>query len=433
MRKHLEEEPLRLLVISHLFAPDVCGGAAVFSDMCYGLARRNCEVTVRCAYPYYPEWKNKSGRNGLRIERELIDGVQVERHGMFIPSNPRSTWQRLLYEGSFFLSLCRSIFRRGRYDAVIVFCPLAGSVAYAAIHKLFHGKLLWLNVQDLPADAAAASHIVAGRWGQKLLQGVQRWLFNRADLWSSISPIMVERLEQIRDRDQPVMFVPNWLHESIAAQIRRYPTKVGRGLSRPVRLLYAGNIGSKQGLLRFCQELAKADVPFRFQIHGDGGAAADLRDWLEHAADARFSLCPVLDEPAYARALDETDLLVITEKPASGASFFPSKTVPALASATPILAVSDRDSPLGREMNAHQIGPWFSWDQCSQVAELIRSLPNREPEFRAWQSNAIDRSQSFVRERCLDFIEATLQKLVADRVDVEAAGVLDAKPATLPV
>ncbi len=63
-----EARRLRLLVISHLFAPDVCGGGSIFSDMCYGLAQRDIDVTVRCAYPYYPEWKDKSGRNGIRIE-----------------------------------------------------------------------------------------------------------------------------------------------------------------------------------------------------------------------------------------------------------------------------------------------------------------------------------------------------------------------------
>ena len=215
-----EDRRFRLLVISHLFIPDVCGGASIFTDMCHGLAQRNIDVTVRCAYPYYPEWKDKSGRNGLRVERDLEKGVHIERYGMFIPKNPRSTWQRLIYEGTYFLSLCRSLMRGSQFDAVIVFCPLAGSVAFAALNKLFYGKPLWLNVQDLPADAASASRIAAGKRSQKLLQAVQRWLFNRADVWSSISPIMVERLEQLRNRQQPVMFVPNWLHQSIADQIQ---------------------------------------------------------------------------------------------------------------------------------------------------------------------------------------------------------------------
>jgi colanic acid biosynthesis glycosyl transferase WcaI len=433
MSSHVDDRPVRLLVISHLFAPDVCGGAAIFSDMCYGLAERNIDVTVRCGYPYYPEWKDKSGHNGVRIERGLVNGVHVERYGMFIPSNPRSTWQRLLYEGSFFLSLSRSLFRRSSFDSVIVYCPLAGSVAYAALYRLLHGKSVWLNVQDLPADAAAASKIVAGRWAQKLLQAVQRWLFNRADLWSSISPIMVERLEQLRDRHQPVTLLPNWLHQSIALQIDAYPSKVGRPPARPVRLLYAGNIGSKQGLLPFCQELHRMHVPFQFQIHGDGGAASEIGEWLRKIDDSRFSLRPVLDEASFVKALFETDFLVITEKPQSGASFFPSKTVPALASATPILAVSDPDSPLGREMRTHNVGPWFSWDQCAEIRELLNSIDDRQRQFVVWQQNAIIRSECFMRDRCLDFIETTLQTMVGVRADQERRGVLDAKPATLPI
>jgi colanic acid biosynthesis glycosyl transferase WcaI len=433
MMKHLDDRPPRLLVISHLFAPDVCGGASVFSDMCYGLAQRKIDVTVRCGYPYYPEWKDKSGHNGFRIERSLDKGVRVERYGMFIPPNPRSTWQRVLYEGSFFLSLCRSLFRSSQFDLVIVFCPLAGSIAYATLHKFFHGKLLWLNVQDLPADAAAASRIIAGKRAQKLLQAVQRWLFNRADLWSSISPIMVERLEQLRDRQQPVIFLPNWLHQSIADQIRAYPSKVGRTPKQPVRLLYAGNIGSKQGLLQFCQILGTTTAPFRFHIHGDGGAASEVRQWLTSSGDSRFSFCPVLEEAAFVDALHATDFLVITEKPDSGASFFPSKTVPGLASGTPILAVSDPDSPLGREMRAHNVGPWFPWTRCSQLGEFLGSIDGRELEFVGWQRNAIRRSEAFVRERCLDFVEATLYGIVGENVDLETTGVLDAKGASLPI
>ena len=433
MMKHVEGQPLRLLVISHLFAPDVCGGASIFSDMCYGLAQRNIDVTVRCSYPYYPEWKDKSGNNGVRIERTLDRGVRIERYGMFIPRNPRSTWQRVLYEGSFFLSLCRSFFRNSHFDSVIVFCPLAGSVAYAALHKLLHGKSVWLNVQDLPADAAAASRIVAAKPAQKLLQGVQRWLFNRADVWSSISPTMVKRLEQLRNRRQPVMFLPNWLHESIAQQIETYPSKIGRIPARPVRLLYAGNIGSKQGLLQFCKNLAMTTAPFQFKIHGDGGAASEVREWLTSSGDSRFSFCPVLDEAAFVGALHETDFFVITEKPESGASFFPSKTVPALASGTPILAVSDPNSPLGREMRTHGVGPWFPWNRCSEVGNLLGSIDAHEQDFVIWQRNAIRRSESFVRERCLDFVENTLHRILEDRVGQEAHGVLDAQPAPVPI
>jgi hypothetical protein len=154
---------------------------------------------------------------------------------------------------------------------------------------------------------------------------------------------------------------------------------------------------------------------------------------LASSGDSRFSLFPVLDEAAFVHALHQTDFLVITEKPESGASFFPSKTVPALASGTPILAVSDPDSPLGREMTTHNVGPWFPWNRCSEVGDFLGSNAAREQEFVTWQQNAIRRSESFVRDRCLDFVETTLHKILEHRVDQDAIGVLDAKPSTLPI
>ena len=149
----------------------------------------------------------------------------------------------------------------------------------------------------------------------------------------------------------------------------------------------------------------------------------------------RFSLPfgPVLDESEFAAALHQADFFVITEKPGCGASFFPSKTVPGLASGTPILSVSDPDSPLGREMRNQDVGPWFPWNRCSEIGDLLGSLDGLEPEFVAWQRNAITRARSFSRGKSLDLIETTLQSILACRVEDEASGVLDAKSATSPI
>ena len=186
-------------------------------------------------------------------------------------------------------------------------------------------------------------------------------------------------------------------------------------------------------MLRLCENLGETTSQFQFRIHGDGGAASEVREWLARSEDSRFSLRPVLDEAGFVDALHETDFLIITEKSESGASFFPSKTVPALASGTPILAVSDPDSPLGREMRTHNVGPWFPWNRCSEIGDFIDSIDARERDFVVWQQNAIGRSKSFGREQCLDFVETTLHSMLGDPVVQQVNGVLDARPATLPI
>lgn len=406
----------RLLVLTHLYAPDLCGGARIFTDMCRGLASRGVEVTVRCAYPHYPEWTDKTGRNGWRVERYEEQGVKVERYGSRIPSDPTSVSQRLFFEGSYLASLGRSLLSgASRFDAVMAFCPMAGTVAVAAMLRLLSRKPLWLNVQDLPADAAAAGGMARARVVRGLLRYSQSLLFNRADVWSSISPVMIDRLKNLRLGGQPIVLLPNWLHDSISEEIRRLPSKLSRGPRSPVQLLYAGNIGTKQGLLDFCEVLRESDSAFSFRIQGEGGVAGQVRDWVSSVADSRFTFGPLMEEPAFVRALHETDFFVVTEKSGSGASFFPSKMVPCMASGTPSLVVCDPESPLGHEASLGSFGPWFDWENVGEAPGLLDSMQGRGEEFRAWQRAALQRSLVNDRERCLDLIERTLGELVVDR------------------
>ncbi|MDA0378417.1 MAG: glycosyltransferase, partial [Bacteroidetes bacterium] len=266
----------RILVVVNVYRPDL-GGGVLFADLCEGLAERGMDVTVRCAVPYYPEWRDKSGRNGLAIEESQEGGVRVQRFGIFIPGNPNSFLQRLVYEASFFLSLLRRPVRKGQFDAILVFCPLVGAVAYAGLMARWTDTPLWLNVQDLSAQAAAAGGIASKTsW----LERIQNALFLRADLWSSISAPMIEALERIPGAPVPVAYLPNWLHASLASRLRPDGPKPDPSADRPVRLLYSGNIGGKQDLQLFCQRLMATDASFELRIQGAGSRAEELASWL---------------------------------------------------------------------------------------------------------------------------------------------------------
>ncbi len=401
---------MRLLIVTNLFYPDRGGGASVFSDLCFGLASKGWKVTVFTTYPYYPEWRRKEGNSPWRIERETVQGVEVWRHGIYVPAYPSRLLPRIGYELSFAASLTRSLLRGERFDAVMVYCPMLGAVCFAALRKLLLREPLWLNVQDIPADAAAVSGISRSPLFNRLAQFAQRLLFNRADIWSTISPVMVERLAGMRMRSQPLHLCPNWLNGSLADNIDRLPSKLGRPPRQPLRLLYAGNIGKKQGLLEFCQFLAETKSDFRFQIHGDGGESETVRSWLRQKPDARFAFSGFLDEAGFAQALHETDVFVITEKSGSGASFIPSKLIPAIASATPILAVCDRTGPLGREMTEAQLGVIAEWNG---LADTVFAKLSKSPEtFAEFQRNCLDHSKQYRRNLGMARIESFLMRMV---------------------
>jgi colanic acid biosynthesis glycosyl transferase WcaI len=401
---------MRLLMVTNVFHPDRGGGGAIFSDLAYGLAGRGFDVTVRCAYPYYPEWRDKSGKNGCAVERYDEQGVHVERYGIYIPRRPNSLVQRLIYEASFMVSLLRSLPRGRHFDAVMVFCPLAGAVAFGVLNRWWWRKPMWLNVQDLSADAAAAAGIAKGRALIKSLGAVQHFLFNQAQVWSTISPVMVERLERIRHRGQPIHYLPNWLNQSMWDAIAAHPHGPLPEPGAPLRLLYAGNIGAKQDLLRFCKLLHESDAPFVFRVHGDGGGAPAIREWMEQVQDPRFTFGPFMEEPEFARKLSEADVFIITEKSGSGGSFIPCKTISGLAAGCAILAVCDADSPLGQEMREHQPGPWFSWDDAGKAPALLAALSRDPTPLAQWQQRAKQRAVFYERNRIID---AFAEKLLA--------------------
>jgi hypothetical protein len=272
---------------------------------------------------------------------------------------------------------------------------------------------LWLNVQDFPADAASASGISKSSWFNRICDKVQSWLFNRAGVWSSIAPSMVRRLEAIRRHDQQIHYCPNFLNATMAHELTKHASKVDRPVAQRLKLLYAGNIGKKQGLIDFCKVLAATPIDFSFRIQGNGGEAEAIKRWVAHTGDARFRLGEFLDEKGFVAALFETDLFVITEKAGVGASFIPSKLIPCIATGTPVFCVCDRDGPLGTEVVQYHLGYCLPWTEIDQLIERLTETANDHTKLAKMQRNAIDRSHFYTREKVIDTIERELEKLVS--------------------
>jgi colanic acid biosynthesis glycosyl transferase WcaI len=405
-------EPMKILVISNLFLPDHAGGASIYSDLCVELAARGHDVTVRCAYPYFPEWTDKSGRNGLRVERTTLDGVDVERHGLYIPGNPRSIVHRLVYEGSFLASLLRGLWRGGRPDVVLAFSTMLSPVAFASTLSTFRRVPLQVNVQDFMSTGATAAELVSGR-ASKALAATETRFFRSADELVTISPEMVEALQSMTGGKVPVRYIPNWLNESQAAVVRELPAK-DVVPSPQLDLLYAGNIGNKQNLLRFCEHLHESELPVHLTVHGSGPGAAALTDWWQEHRDPRFEFLPFLDEDAFVRRLHASDAFLITERSGSGSAYMPSKLLPALATGTPVLAVCDEDSSLGREMARSELGPSVRWDELGELTAAVAGLQDAS-QYARWHESTLVRSKDFDRAIIIDQIEQRLEALARRR------------------
>lgn len=407
----MQDKPLRILMIVNIYPPDQAGGAVLFRDLAQGLTEKGHQVTVRTTYPYYPEWRDKSGQNGFRIRKAQDGAVALERYGLYIPRNPNSVLERMFYEGGFFLSLLRSLFRSRQFDVVFAACPLVGAVGFAASVRALWRIPVWLNVHDLSTQAAATSGILKEGFATRAFNAVQTFVFNRAQAWNTLAPMMVRDLRPLLHGNQPLFCIPNWLHKTIQTQLNVYTQKPAPLADQPLKLMYSGNIGSKQGLLEFCQTLSKSPAHFRFEIHGSGAASSQVADWVRSSGDARFSFGGLLEETEFVRGLYEADFFVITEKSGVGGSFIPSKMIPSFAVGTPVLGVSDDESPFGQEMAASGAGFRRTWAQVHELVEFIEASPQHSPEMRQWQEKARTWSRRYHRDAIIQAYDEGLRQL----------------------
>ena len=398
---------MKLLVIAMMYEPDCVGIAAIASDMCAALVERGHEVTVYTTFPYYPEWKLKTDAS-LRIQEESIHGVQVRRHRIFVPSKPSRLFPRLIHELSFPASLLRSLFYGKQQDVVMVYCPLMGGVAFAAVRKLWFRDPLWVNVQDIPVEAASASGIIRSSLVARLASMIQGLILNRADTWSSISPEMIQQLETIKSKETPLHLCPNWLTGALRQQIRQVSCKVGRAPQSRSRLLYCGTVGKKQGLLEFCQLLSKAELDFDFEIRGEGGEAGAVRQWVESSGDRRFRFDTLLSQSEFVKAIHAADWFVVPQKSSVGSSFFPSKLIPSISVGTPILAITETTGPLGHEVSSHGLGLVVPWSQVDRLTGELDRFRRDPAKFEELQKNCLRRAACYQRDAAIDKLEAFL-------------------------
>lgn len=398
-------------VVNH-FDPDTGGGGAVYSDMIYALADRGLEVTVICPIAFYPEFRDKEGRNGLRVYHERRAHLSLHRYGFFIPTAPRSLLQRLGFELSLTLSMLRALPRIRGHDALVVFVPYFAQLVVGALARISFRMPAWLNVQDIMSDAAETTGHARYRFVFSAMRALENRLFRQFDVLSTISPRMADRLRD-RDRSRPVLLIPNWPDHRLLAALEAAPHPDERQpADRPLRLLYAGNIGAKQNLLAFCELVADTDADLVFEICGSGAAAAEVERFIARRCDARFRFEPFLPLEQFAARLKGADLYVVTERSGVGGSFFPSKLMSAFAAGTPILALSDRESPLGTEMREAAPGPHFTWQELDRIADLLLELRPGDRRLVEWSERALKRADAYDRTVAIDQIERLLTSLI---------------------
>lgn len=361
----------RILLIGGNFYPELTGIGKYNGEMLDWLAEQGNFCTAITTYPYYPDWKIKPPYFGKSkwFSKEFkstntspaANPIKIYRCPHFVPSNP-SGLTRILSDVSFCLSSTIMVFTllfKKKYDYVITVSPPFLTGILAIVYKKVKGAKFFYHVQDLQIDAASDLQMIKSRMLIKILFRIEKYIMKQADLISSISEGMIERIKQKSGKEK-VSFFPNWVDTSLFYPLtEKHLLKEAFGFSTKDKIiLYSGAIGEKQGLeaILYAANSLKSIADLKFIICGSGPYKKKLEDLKESLQAVNVFFLPLQPVEKLNQFLNMADVHLVIQKTNASDLVMPSKLTPILSIGGLAVITAPAMSSLFKVVSAHQIG-----------------------------------------------------------------------------
>ena len=276
---------MRILVHGISYAPELIATGKYTGEMAEWLARKDHEVRVITAPPYYPEWKVRKGYSAWKYRKEVLDRVTVFRCPLWVPKEPKAL-SRILQQVSFAISSLPLMIAHAFWkpDIVIVVEPPLLCAPQALLTARLSCAKAWLHIQDYEVEAFYGLGFNSNLVIKSILVRLESTLMRGFDMVSSISRTMLQRARRFNVREEHSMLFPNWVDID-----KMRPDATASGLRSEWKIasdkrivLYAGNMGKKQGLEVVLDAAAdlESERPDVFFLMVGGGAAKDQLEAL---------------------------------------------------------------------------------------------------------------------------------------------------------
>ncbi|MCX5892935.1 MAG: WcaI family glycosyltransferase [Deltaproteobacteria bacterium] len=370
---------MKLLIHGMNYAPELVGIGKYTGELGAYLASRGHQVTVLAAAPYYPQWRVQEDYRPQRWRREWLDGVEVLRVPQYVPARVTGKG-RLLQEISFTGSCLYwwSTYLLGQpWDVMVAVCPPMTSGLVPGLLAKRRDLPLVIHVQDLQLDAARELGMLSQPVLLHGLAGLERRLFRRAQAVTTISRSMAERLAAKGVPGSRLHLLPNWADlENIRPESRQNDIRRELGLTSETVVLYAGNLGVKQGLEVVLQAavLTREEPSIRYLMAGEGAARERLMWLAQNLGLDNLGFLPLQSDRRFPLLLAAADIHLVVQRRQAADLVMPSKLPNIMAAGRPFIATADAGTELGRVANESQAGLLTPAEDAGSLAQAIRRL-----------------------------------------------------------
>lgn len=330
-------------IISQWYDPER-GSAAQSGVIARSLSRRGHEVEVVTGFPNYPTGVVYDGYRLRLYQKEQREGVDVHRVPLY-PSHDANAVRRALNYVSYAVSAAgAALSKLTHVDVCLVFGTPATAAFPAMVLRWLRSKPYVVHVHDLWPDSVLSSGFLTQRQTR-----VASWLlhmycdamYRGAEAVAITAPGMAERIEQRGVPVDKIHFIPNWADEELFRPVPVDPAlRESLGLTAPVTVMYAGNLGEYQDLVTVVEaaRLLRARTDIEFVMVGEGVERPRLEALCREyrLQNVRFLGARTFSEMPSLLALGDVQLVTLRDLPIFRTTL-PSKLVATLASGRPIL------------------------------------------------------------------------------------------------
>ena len=405
---------VKILIYCLNYHPEIVGAGKYSTEMSEWLSNRGFQVKVITSTPYYPEWKLKS-RNVYK--KECINGVEVLRSPLWVPNNPNGP-KRIIHLLSFaFLSLpllLRNFFWKPSLIITIaptLFC-IPGSIFLGLICGSKTRNLL--HIQDYEIEAAFKLGLLKGQKLQNIILFLERIFLRRFNKITSISEAMVNHLKSKKIDDKKSIFFPNWIDTELIKSKRKFLNPYRRELSildDEIVLHYSGALGTKQGIDIILEsiELLKDTKKIVWVIGGEGPLKNLLIEKTKKYSNVRITKLQPIER--ISDWLTLADIHLLPQKIAAADLVLPSKLLGMMASGRPIVAISPKESELGRLVSV--AGIQLDYDNAMDFSNAVLSLiNNKEMTIQKGKNARKLVEELYDKKKVLSNFESELENLI---------------------
>ena len=414
---------MRILFYCLNYYPEATGSGKYNGELAEWLAARGSQIDVITGVPHYPNWVVEPKYRSALFMTEQLNGVRIMRARHYVPPQEKlDANRRILLETTFSIFSLRywlpRWLEREKYDIVLVVSPPMQVGMLPLIYSGLRNVPWVFHIQDLQVEAAVRLGILKGRLYSILYQ-IEAFLLRHATRVSTISEAMRRRLIQKGVDASRAWLFPNWSDISFVRPLPhnnnfRRELEIG---DHEVLIMYAGNMGEKQGLELVIQaaDRLRREQQIKFVLVGAGAARSRLERLAEDLRLQNVLFLPVQPLGRLPEMLASADIHLVVQRREAADLVMPSKLTNILAAGRPSIATADPGTALYQILAEHASGIVTPPEDLGAFVEAVRRLSRDAGMRREMGNNARVYAELYLdKEKILSDFEDKLIQLVED-------------------